>query len=119
MSDATTQSRPAIVGLEALTGANGSAKPIHNNGSHNGSATAGGGGGRPWKVAAVIPCFNRRADLQLLLSDVARQDLRPIDGRLIQLWCVIVDNASTEPLASIRPPHGVSVEFVRLEKNSG
>jgi GT2 family glycosyltransferase len=116
MSDATTRSRPAIVGLEALTGANGAAKPIHNNGSLNGSS---GGGARPWKVAAVIPCFNRRADLQQLLRDVARQDLRPIDGRPIQLWCVIVDNASTEPLATIGAPHGVLVDFVRLEKNSG
>src|SRR5690242_12430763 len=108
MSDATTRSRPAIVGLEALTGANGAAKPIHNNGSLNGSSA---GDARPWKVAAIIPCFNRRADLQLLLADVARQDSRPVDGRPIQLWCVIVDNASTEPLASIRVPEGVTVEF--------
>jgi GT2 family glycosyltransferase len=45
--------------------------------------------------------------------------VRPVDGRPLQVWCVIVDNASTQPLASIRVPHGVAVEFVRLEKNSG
>src|ERR1041384_4006737 len=98
MSDATTLSRPAIVGIEALTKAAEPAAP-HTNGFHH--APAPGGTPRPWKVAAVIPCFNRRADLQTLLRDVARQDLRPIDGRPIQLWCVIVDNASTDPLATM------------------
>src|ERR1051326_7566005 len=102
MSDATTLSRPAIVGIEALTKAAGPVGPEpHTNGFHHGPAP------RPWKVAAIIPCFNRRADLQVLLRDVARQDLRPIDGRPIQLWCVIVDNASAEPLATMQVPEGV------------
>jgi GT2 family glycosyltransferase len=116
MSDATTRIRPAIVGLEVLTTEAESAATAHTNGSCNGSANPGV---RPWKVAAVIPCFNRRGDLQLLLNDVAGQDLRPVDGRPIELWCVVVDNASTEPLATMAVPAGVKIEFVRLEKNSG
>ncbi len=115
MNDATTRSRPAIVGLEALTRPADPAT-VHKT---NGSVHASGLAATPWKVAAVIPCFNRMADLQLLLKDVARQDLRPVEGREIQLWCVVVDNASTRPLSTIEPPAGVFIEFVRLEKNSG
>lgn len=74
---------------------------------------------RPWKVAAVIPCFNRRQDLELILKDVARQNLKPVGRRPIQLWCVVVDNASTQPLSSVPVPEGLRVEFVRLDKNSG
>jgi GT2 family glycosyltransferase len=110
MSHSTTRSRPAIVGLEALTksgGLNGV------NGSSDNNPVI------PWKVAVVIPCFNRRSDLELILRDVARQDLRPVDGRPIRLWCVVVDNASTEPLHSVPTPPGLQVEFVRLEKNVG
>src|ERR1051325_7218421 len=116
MNDATTRIRPAIVGLEALTTAQDAAAALKSNGT-NGPAPHGSI--RPWKVAAVIPCFNRRDDLQLILKDVARQDLRPVDGRPIQLWCVVVDNASTQPLSTINVPAGVMVEFVRLERNSG
>src|SRR4051812_5755083 len=117
MTHATTRTRPAIVGLEALTTA---AHPAGTNGTYAGHVNGTcGDGPRPWKVAAVIPCFNRRQDLQLLLKDVARQDLRSIDGRPIMLWCVVVDNASTEPLSTIEVPQGITVEFVRLEKNSG
>lgn len=94
--------RPAIVGLEALTPA-GSVQ----NGSHTHAK-------RRWKVAAVVPCFNRRKDLELLLQDVAKQDLRGIE-----LWLTIVDNASTEPLSTITVPAGMKVEFVRLNTNSG
>src|ERR1051325_3664608 len=116
MNDATTRIRPAIVGLEALTTGQDAAAALKSNGT-NGPAPHGSI--RPWKVAAVIPCFNRRDDLQLILKDVARQDLRPVDGRPIQLWCVVVDNASTQPLSTINVPAGVMVEFVRLERNSG
>ncbi|GJQ29040.1 MAG: hypothetical protein HBSAPP03_09240 [Phycisphaerae bacterium] len=92
--------KPAVLGLEALTSAghsvaNGVLKPRR-------------------KVAAVIPCFNRRQDLEILLRDIARQDLRGLD-----LWCVVVDNASTSPLSTIEVPAGLRVEFVRLETNSG
>jgi GT2 family glycosyltransferase len=62
----------------------------------------------------VSPCFNRRHDLELLLADVASQDLRGIE-----LWCVIVDNASTEPLETINKPQGLEVEFVRSPRNTG
>lgn len=70
---------------------------------------------RPWRVAAVIPCFNRPADLALLLRDLAAQALPGI-----RLWCVVVDNASAQPLAGAVPvPPGLRVEFLRLESNTG
>ncbi len=105
MSQTTTGAKPAIVGIEALT-------PIPANGSPNGASA--GGSRRLRTVAAIIPCFNRRQDLELLLSDVARQDLRGID-----LWCVVIDNASNDPLSTIKVPAGLRVEFVRLPKNTG
>jgi len=74
-------------------------------------------GNRPWKIAAVIPCFNRRADLELLLKDVARQDI--LTSGLVELWCTVIDNASTEPLSTLAVPPGLRVEFVRLPKNTG
>ncbi len=102
------RSRPAVVGLEALTNANG---------RHTTTQTYPDS--RPWKVAAVVPCFNRRQDLAVLLQDVARQNLRPVSGRPIELWLTVVDNASTEPLSTLPIPDGLIVEFKRLDKNSG
>ncbi len=69
---------------------------------------------RPWRVAAVCPCFNRPQDLEILLQDFAKLDLRGIT-----LWVTIVDNASTQPLSTLRRPEGLAVEFVRSEKNTG
>ena len=112
MDHSPLRSRPAVVGLEALTHANGS-QTVHSNG-HSAAHTP-----RPWKVAAVVPCFNRRQDLARLFEDVARQDLRPVKGRPIELWLTVVDNASTEPLATLPVPEGLTVEFVRSEKNTG
>jgi GT2 family glycosyltransferase len=111
MDQSPLRSRPAVMGLEALTHSNGS-HAVHTNGSSY-------PGARPWKVAAVVPCFNRRQDLELLLKDVARQDLRSVRGRSIQLWLTVVDNASVDPLSTLPIPPGLTVEFVRLEKNSG
>jgi GT2 family glycosyltransferase len=69
---------------------------------------------RPWRVAAVCPCFNRPQDLEILLTDFAKLD---IPG--ITLWVTIVDNASTKPLSTLKRPEGLNVEFVRSEKNTG
>lgn len=69
---------------------------------------------RPWRVAAVCPCFNRPQDLEILLEDFAKLDLTNIT-----LWVTIVDNASTKPLSTLRRPEGLKVEFVRSEKNTG
>ena len=88
--------KPAIVGIEALTPAPGSRLTPHVNGQPKPTRT--------WKIAAIVPCFNRRADLELLLQDVARQDLRGVE-----LWLTIVDNASTEPLSTNRVPQGLTV----------
>jgi len=67
-----------------------------------------------WKVAVVMPCFNRRADCEKLLKDLAQQKLPNI-----RLWGVVVDNASTEPLSTMQVPAGLDVEFVRSESNTG
>jgi GT2 family glycosyltransferase len=67
-----------------------------------------------WKVAIVMPCFNRRADCEKLLQDLARQKLPNI-----RMWGVVVDNASTEPLSTMKVPEGLDIEFVRSEKNTG
>jgi GT2 family glycosyltransferase len=66
------------------------------------------------KVAALIPCFNRRDDLELILGDIAAQKAPGVT-----LWCVVVDNGSREPLSTVPVPSGLKVEFVRAEKNTG
>ncbi len=102
MTQAPSATRPAIVGLEALS-----------------SKSVTSGSQRPWLVAVVSPCFNRREDLALLLGDLAGQDLRPIGGRPITMWVTVVDNASTQPLSTLSVPAGLEVEFVRSEVNTG
>jgi len=97
-------SSPAVIGLEALTPAN----------APGASRDAQGNPIRPWRVCVVSPCFNRNKDLELLLSDLAKQDLRGI-----QMWVVVVDNASTQPLSSVNVPKGLDVEFLRLPTNTG
>lgn len=106
----TFSSKPGILGLEALTPTNGH----HPSDSRASNGVAHKPPQRPWKVAAVIPCFNRRSDLEVLLRDVARQELAGIE-----LWCLVVDNASTQPLSTVPVPAGLEVEFLRLDKNSG
>ncbi len=69
---------------------------------------------RPWRVAAVCPCFNRPQDLEILLQDFAKLELPGID-----LVVVIVDNASTKVLSTLRRPPGLRVDFVRSEVNTG
>ena len=70
--------------------------------------------GRPWRVAAVCPCFNRPQDLEVLLQDFAKLQIPNIT-----LWVTIVDNASTKPLSTLKRPEGLKVEFVRSEVNTG
>lgn len=99
---------PAVIGLEALT-------PAINPALTAGSARDEIANPiRPWRVCVVSPCFNRHHDLQLLLADLSKQDLRGI-----QLWVVVVDNASAKPLSSVRAPDGLDVEFLRLPTNTG
>jgi GT2 family glycosyltransferase len=74
---------------------------------------------RPWRVAAVVPCFNRPQDVELLLRDLARLQLDFKGRPLIELWVILVDNASTVPLSGIRPPPGVRLEHLRNSCNAG
>ncbi len=68
---------------------------------------------RPWTVRAIIPGFNRRRDVGLLLADLA--GLR-LTGRLS---VILVDNASEQPLADLAAPEGLEVRHLRLESNTG
>lgn len=69
--------------------------------------------GNPHPVWALIPCFNRPADLRNLLSDLA--NLRRPAG--IRLTVLVIDNASTPPL--VLPPLPLDVELLRLPRNTG
>ena len=66
------------------------------------------------RVAAVIPCYNRPDDVRKLLGDLSRLDTRGVD-----LWIVVVDNASTRPISDLPTPEGLKVEHLRLETNTG
>jgi GT2 family glycosyltransferase len=75
------------------------------------------------RVAAVVPCFNRRKDAEDLLGDLAQIDLcfhgpAGEPGR-VDLRVLLVDNCSTDPLHTLtaRPP--VSLEHLRLPDNLG
>lgn len=68
----------------------------------------------PWRVAVVIPGYNRREDLEKLFKDLGRLDVRGIT-----LWCVLVDNNSPQPLSTISVPSNVRVEHYRLNENTG
>lgn len=69
-----------------------------------------------WRVRAVIPCFNRRADAELLLNDLAA--LAAAEPT-VDLRVLLVDNASEEPLLTLPIPVGVRLEHLRLEVNTG
>ncbi len=68
------------------------------------------------RVTAVIPCYNRRRDVELLLGDLERVRLRSAGT---DLRVIVVDNASERPLSGLEAPGKLRVEHVRLEKNTG
>lgn len=84
-------------------------------------------------VWVVIPCFNRPADLALVLEDVAAIDLAcapptsatsnavvaPASAARASLRIVVVDNASATPLSALPVPAGLDVTFLRLNQNTG
>ncbi|MFG0283787.1 MAG: glycosyltransferase [Phycisphaerales bacterium JB039] len=65
------------------------------------------------RIGAVIPCYNRPADLARLLADLTRLEL----AAGIQLRVLVVDNASTPPLRA--DGAGLACEVIRLERNVG
>lgn len=79
------------------------------------------------RVAAVVPCFNRRDDARALLSDLSRlaptyTPATPDHGggrRRLDLRVLLVDNASAEPLSTLPAPPGVRLEHLRLSRNTG
>jgi GT2 family glycosyltransferase len=73
-----------------------------------------GSHGEPWRVAVVMPGYNKHNDVKLLLEDLVRLDVRGID-----MWCVLVDNCSKPALSTIPVPQGLRVEHLRLETNTG
>ncbi len=70
----------------------------------------------PRCVHAVVPCYNRPRDAELLLNDLAEV---AASEPSVDLRVLLVDNASDEPLAAIPVPAGLRVEHVRLEENRG
>lgn len=98
---------------------NGSLNGHHgNNGAMNGAVVEVKPNGRHRKrvrVAGVVPCYNRPQDVNLLLKDLSRLDVRGID-----LWVVLVDNASSTPLSqTVQVPANVRVEIYRAPANTG
>lgn len=71
-----------------------------------------------YRVIAIVPCFNRSADLARVLGDLALTQTR-WSGGVIRLDVIVVDNASDAPLSRVPTPPGLSIEHVRLERNSG
>lgn len=89
-----------VIGLEALTPA---------------AAVRRGVKGVPWRVAAVIPGFGKHKDVELLLKDLGRLDLRGIE-----FWAVLVDNATpNRPLSDVPAPAHLRLEHYRLGENTG
>jgi GT2 family glycosyltransferase len=70
------------------------------------------------RVAVVVPCFNRKADAQALLTDLARVTPRWAGGD-IDLRVLLVDNASAEPLSDLPTPPGLNLQHLRLSRNTG
>ncbi len=89
-----------IMGVEALT---------------QGARKVRGAKGEPWRVAAVIPGFGKHKDVELLLKDLGRLDVRGIE-----FWAVVVDNATPgRPLSDVAAPANLRVEHHRLNENTG
>lgn len=70
---------------------------------------------QPAHVTAVIPCFNRPAELEDLLTDLDRLH---IPGNLT-LDAIIIDNASTPPLSPTPQPRRTPVRVIRNTENTG
>ena len=85
---------------------------------------------RPIRIAVVVPCYNRRADAEAVLADLAAVETGiELDGamRAIDLRVLLVDNASDQPLSTITGPWegklpglgGLALEHLRTGYNSG
>jgi len=77
---------------------------------------------RTVRVAAVVPCYNRPADLAALAGDLAACRLHADLGRervAIELDVLVVDNASAPPLEPPAFPAGIKRRLVRLASNTG
>lgn len=105
-----------------LPGATVEAKPRHAPGHTTlpSAPTPRPPSGSPERLVwAVIPCFNRPADLALVLEDLAALDLAVGAGGSVRLRVLVVDNASAAPLSGMAVPPGLEVEFLRLRENTG
>lgn len=72
---------------------------------------------RPVEVCAVVPCFNRHADLAVLLEDLHRLELAA-NGQRVSLHVIVIDNASVPPI-STPPTTAFGLEVVHLSENTG
>jgi GT2 family glycosyltransferase len=70
------------------------------------------------RVAAVIPGFGKHKDVEKLLRDMSRLDLR-VGTRRIEFWAVLVDNNTPVPLSTVPCPANLRLEHHRLSENTG
>lgn len=89
---------------------------------------------QPLRIAAVVPCYNRQADLDLILADLRAARLHASAVR-ISLRVIVVDNCSEPPLQADCTPRSsrvahpgedhaqsegsLSIEVLRLPSNRG
>jgi GT2 family glycosyltransferase len=77
---------------------------------------------RTVRIAAIVPCFNRPADLALLASDLSRGILHAsvsTERLSIHLSILVVDNASDPPLEPPTLPTHIPARLIRLGANRG
>ncbi len=70
-------------------------------------------------MTIVTPCFNAADDLRTLYADLGDLVLTLSDGTRIDADLIVIDNASSEPLAAIPTPDNWNVDVVRLRSNTG
>ena len=73
-----------------------------------------GSKGIKWRVAAVSPCFGKHKDVEKLMNDISKLDLRGIE-----LWVILVDNATPVPISTVPIPSNVVHEHLRMSSNTG
>ncbi|MBX3404959.1 MAG: glycosyltransferase [Phycisphaeraceae bacterium] len=115
----------AAPGMREAIGALAPTRPVRVEWDRSAAPTL-----RPIRIAVVVPCYNRRADAEAVLADLAAVETGiELDGamRAIDLRVLLVDNASDQPLSTITGPWegklpglgGLALEHLRSDTNTG